>query len=88
MFTIGLEFSVNHLKQMKKEVFVFGTLQVLLVSLFFGLISHYLFDVDIKTAIIIGTALSLSSTAIVLKVLNENGDIHRPYGRYSVGILI
>ncbi|MCK5293488.1 MAG: cation:proton antiporter [Arcobacteraceae bacterium] len=88
MFTIGLEFSIHHLKQMKKEVFVFGTLQVLLVSIFFGLISHYLFGVDIKTAIIIGTALSLSSTAIVLKVLNENGDIHRPYGRYSVGILI
>ena len=30
MFTIGLEFSVNHLKQMKKEVFTFGTLQVII----------------------------------------------------------
>ena len=88
MFTIGLEFSIHHLKQMKKEVFVFGTLQVLIVSSFFGFISHYLFGIDVKTSIIIGSALSLSSTAIVLKVLNENGDIHRPYGRYSVGILI
>jgi CPA2 family monovalent cation:H+ antiporter-2 len=88
MFTIGLEFSVTHLKQMKKEVFVFGSLQVLITTLFFSLISHYIFHLDIKTSIVIGSALALSSTAIVLKVLNENGDIHRPYGRNSVGILI
>ena len=88
MFTIGLEFSIHHLKQMKKEVFVFGSLQVILISMFFGFISHHFFGVDVKTSIIIGSALSLSSTAIVLKVLNENGDIHRPYGRYSTGILI
>jgi len=88
MFTIGLEFSVNHLKQMKKEVFVIGTLQVVLTTLLFTTISYYLFNLDIKTSIVIGSALALSSTAIVLKVLNDNGDIHRPYGRNSVGILI
>jgi CPA2 family monovalent cation:H+ antiporter-2 len=52
------------------------------------LLSQYLFGLDTKTSIVIGAALALSSTAIVLKVLNENGDIHRPYGRNSVGILI
>lgn len=88
MFTIGLEFSVKHLIDMKKEVFVFGSLQVILSSVLFTLISHYLFALDLKTSIVIGSALALSSTAIVLKVLNDNGDIHRPYGRNSVGILI
>jgi CPA2 family monovalent cation:H+ antiporter-2 len=88
MFTIGLEFSIHHLKQMKKEVFIFGTLQVFVTSIIFGFISNKFFGIDAKTSIIIGAAISLSSTAIVLKVLNENGDIHRPYGRYSVGILI
>jgi CPA2 family monovalent cation:H+ antiporter-2 len=88
MFTIGLEFSIHHLKQMKKEVFVFGGLQVLVVSSVFGFIANHFFGVDVKTSIILGAALSLSSTAIVLKILNENGDIHRPYGRNSVGILI
>ncbi len=88
MFTIGLEFSVTHLKQMKKEVFVFGTLQVVITTVFFAFIANKLFALDIKTSIVIGSALALSSTAIVLKVLNENGDIHRPYGRNSVGILI
>ena len=88
MFTIGLEFSLPHLKQMKKEVFVFGTLQVGLTTVIFTYISNILFSLDMKTSIIIGSALALSSTAIVLKTLNENGDIHRPYGRNSVGILI
>jgi len=88
MFTIGLEFSVNHLKKMKNEVFVFGTLEVVITTFCFSVISFYLFSLDLKTSIVIGSALSLSSTAIVLKVLNENGDIHRPYGRYSTGILI
>ena len=88
MFTIGLEFSVNHLKQMKKEVFVFGTLQVVLTTIFFTYVANLVFGLDMKTSIVIGSALALSSTAIVLKVLNDNGDIHRPYGRNSVGILI
>lgn len=88
MFTIGLEFSVTHLKQMKKEVFVFGTLQVVLTTLFFTYLTHYVFSLDMKTSIVIGSALALSSTAIVLKVLNDNGDIHRPYGRASAGVLI
>lgn len=88
MFTIGLEFSVTHLKQMKKEVFVFGTLQVVITTLLFTYVAHLGFSLDMKTSIVIGAALALSSTAIVLKTLNENGDIHRPYGRNSVGILI
>lgn len=88
MFTIGLEFSLHHLKSMKKEVFLFGTMQVVLSAAFFGFISHHIFGIDEKSSIIIGAALALSSTAIVLKVLNENGDIHRPYGRYSLGILL
>ncbi|MEA3353959.1 MAG: cation:proton antiporter [Campylobacterota bacterium] len=88
MFTIGLEFSVNHLKRMKKEVFVFGTLQVLLTAFIFTYITHLIFGFDMKTSIVIGSALALSSTAIVLKVLNDNGDIHRPYGLASTGILI
>lgn len=88
MFTIGLEFSVTHLKQMKKEVFVYGVLQVVITALLFTYIANLGFGLDMKTSIVIGSALALSSTAIVLKTLNENGDIHRPYGRNSVGILI
>ena len=75
MFTIGLEFSLKHLKQMKKEVFVFGTLQVVVTTIVFTYIALLVFGLDIKTSIIIGSALALSSTAIVLKTLNENGKL-------------
>ena len=88
MFTIGLEFSLSHMKNMKKEVFVFGFLQVTLSGLLFTFLAYTLFSLELKMAIVVGMALSLSSTAIILKVLNEKGDVHSSYGRVSVGILI
>jgi len=88
MFTIGLEFSVNHLKKMKKEVFFYGTLQVVLSTLLFTIFSASVVGLDIKSAIVIGSALALSSTAIVLKILNDNNQIHSAFGRTTLGILL
>jgi CPA2 family monovalent cation:H+ antiporter-2 len=88
MFTIGLEFSIAHLIRMKKEVFVYGASQVIITAVIFTMIGHHIFGVEIKSAIIIGLALSLSSTAIVLKLLNENGDINKIYGRRVLGVLL
>jgi len=88
MFTIGLEFSIKHLKRMKKEVFIYGGLEVMLSGLLFTTLGYWLFDLEIKTAIVIGFALAMSSTAIVLKVLNENNSIHSGYGRSTLGILL
>jgi CPA2 family monovalent cation:H+ antiporter-2 len=88
MFTIGLEFSINHLKSMKKEVFVYGGLEVLVVGSVFFAIAYYIFHLDMRASIIIGFALALSSTAIVLKILNENNQIHSGYGRITLGILL
>ncbi|WP_373071442.1 cation:proton antiporter [Sulfurimonas sp.] len=88
MFTIGLEFSVRNLMKMKKEVFLYGALQVIITVVFFASLAHLLFSIDLKSSIIIGSALALSSTAIVLKLLNENGDISKVYGRKVLGILL
>ncbi len=88
MFTIGLEFSVKHLNNMKKEVFLFGALQVILSGLIFTAISYFIFNLEIRVAVILGFALSLSSTAIVLKILNEKSQIHAGYGRVTLGILL
>ena len=88
MFTIGLEFSLTHLKRMKKEVFLFGGLQVVLSGVLFSLLARLLFSQDTTAAIVIGSALALSSTAIVLKILNERGEIHSGYGRIALGILL
>ena len=88
MFTIGLEFSINHLKSMKKEVFVYGGLEVMVVGSAFSTMAYYIFGLDGRASIIIGFALALSSTAIVLKILNENNQIHSGYGRVTLGILL
>jgi len=88
MFTIGLEFSVNHLKKMKREVFLYGSLQVILSGSLFTSLGFFIFGLEAKIAIIVGFALALSSTAIVLKILNENNEIHSGYGRHTLGILL
>ena len=88
MFTIGLEFSIEKMRNMKYEVFVSGTLQVTISTLIFLSIGVFLFDIPLKHAIIIGAALALSSTAIVLKLLNESGDINKRYGQRVLGILL
>ncbi len=88
MFTIGLEFSIKHLKSMKKEVFVYGGLEVVLSGLLFTALGSWLFGLEIKSAIVVGFAIALSSTAIVLKILNENNEVHSGYGRTTLGILL
>ncbi len=88
MFTIGLEFSIKHLVKMRKEVFLYGGFQVGLSMIVFYLIGYYYFDMQVKASIITASALALSSTAIVLKILNSNREINKEYGRRSLGILI
>ena len=88
MFTIGLEFSIEHLKKMKREVFFTGSLQILVTTTFVIIICQFILGFDFKTSLIIGAALSLSSTAIVLKTFNETNDIKKRHGQRVLGILI
>jgi len=88
MFTIGLEFSIEHLKKMRMEVFFTGSLQILVTTVFVLIICMYVIGFDFKTSLIIGAALSLSSTAIVLKTFNETNDIKKRHGQRVLGILI
>ncbi len=88
MFTIWLEFSLDHLKKMKKNVFLYWSLQFFTIATVFYLISFFLFKLTGIESIIIALWLSLSSTAIVLKILNENWNINKHYWNRSLGILI
>lgn len=88
MFTIWLEFSVNHLTKMKKDVLLIWWLQFFSTSVVFYIISNFFLGFDSKTSIIISSWLSLSSTAIVLKLLNETQDISKEYGQKSLWILL
>ncbi|MBN2894837.1 MAG: cation:proton antiporter [Campylobacterales bacterium] len=88
MFTIGLEFSLEHLKRMRYEVFVTGTLQILITAALVYAIGHFVLGLEEQIAFICALAIALSSTAIVLKTFNESGEINRVHGQRALGILI
>jgi len=88
MFMIGLEFSAEKIGSMKKEVLIFGSLQVLITVFAFFLIAAFIFDIDKKIALVIASAFALSSTAIVLKSLNETRELNTAHGKSILGILI
>ncbi len=87
MFTIGLEFSFRYLLKMKGYVFGFGLAEVVIVGSIFSAILLF-FGFNFQTSLILGYTFSLSSTAIIVKMLNVSGDINKQYGRKSLGILI
>ena len=88
LFAIGLELTFGRLLAMKKYVLGFGGLQVLLTASSISLICHKLFHLDIETSVIIGSALTMSSTAIVLQVISENSEQSTRVGRLSFSVLL
>lgn len=87
LFIIGIELSFSGLMKIKKTVFIGGGLQVGGTILVTALVSMAL-GVEINTAVFLGFLISLSSTAIVLKMLQEKGEIKSPHGKVALGILI
>lgn len=88
MFTIGLEFSLKNLLQLRHAVFGGGLFQILLTTGAVTILSILFFQNRVSTAIFIGFIVSLSSTAIVMKILHDRGEIYTPHSRMSLGILI
>ena len=87
LFTIGLEFSISKLNQMRWLVLGGGSLQVLGTILLIGG-GAWLFGLPPAQAVFFGFLLALSSTAIVLKILMDRGEIDSPQGRFAVGMLL
>ena len=87
LFVIGIEFSLKELVAIKGTVLFSGSMQVGGTILLTGFVT-YLFGLPLNTAVFVGFLFSLSSTAIVLKLLHERGEVSTPNGRLSVAILI
>lgn len=87
MFTIGLEFSLNHLIKIRFIVFFGGFLQLIFTAGITMLFAR-MYDMSWGAAIFTGFLTALSSTALVLKILQERGELTSNYGRTVVGILI
>ncbi|XP_015888635.3 K(+) efflux antiporter 2, chloroplastic isoform X1 [Ziziphus jujuba] len=88
LFNIGLELSVERLSSMKKYVFGLGTAQVLVTAVVVGLVAHYVCGLPGPAAIVIGNGLALSSTAVVLQVLQERGESTSRHGRATFSVLL
>lgn len=87
LFAIGIEFSLSRLIKMKRTVIGGGTLQVFLTGTLTAIFA-LLWTANTKQAIFMGFLVALSSTAIVLKIISERGELDSPYGRFVVGVLI
>ena len=88
LFIIGIELNPRRLWLMRRLLFGLGSLQVLLTSVALVFIAHYLFDVPLRAAVLIGPALALSSTAFVLQLLTEHKMLTSGPGRASIAILL
>jgi CPA2 family monovalent cation:H+ antiporter-2 len=87
MFTIGLEFSLPKLNSMRHILFGLGGAQVAITLVTTMVFSTFL-GLDLAAAFIIGSALTMSSTAIVSKILMERIDLNSRHGQLSIGILL
>lgn len=87
LFTIGVDLSLKDLWKMKKDLFLGGTFQIVLTTTLTLIICTAL-GFSPATATFLGFLISLSSTAIVLKVLQERNEVYSPHGKTSLAILI
>jgi len=87
MFMIGLELSLERLRVMRRLVFGFGLLQFVLCAVAIGAIAYALGAPPVLAAVI-GPALSMSSTAVVVQVLSHEKRLGGPVGRASLPVLL
>jgi len=87
LFIIGIELKPSRLWVMRRSVFGLGTAQVLLTGIAITLIALTL-GLEIRSAILVGFGLALSSTAFGLQLLSDKGELGVGYGRTALAILL
>lgn len=87
LFIVGLELKPSRLLALRREIFGFGFLQVVLSALVFGLLC-YAIGYSWKLGTLIGLGLALSSTAFALQILEERDEMNSGYGRKAFAIVL
>jgi len=87
LFTLGLEFSWPRMVAMRREVFGLGFAQVAGTTSLVSVVAAAI-GVAWPTAIVIGGAVSMSSTAIILQQLTEQSELNRTHGRIAFSVLL
>lgn len=88
MFALGLEISIAQLKKLLRPLMSLGFVQVLLTTAVSLLFFHYALGFSLKKSFIFGASLALSSTAIILKLLQKSRESETPHGRVNITILL
>ena len=87
LFVIGLELQPSRLRALRRVIFGLGSLQVASATVVFAVLA-YLLGLSANAALVVGFALSLSSTPLVLQLLAERGQLNTHHGRSSFAILL
>ncbi len=87
LFAIGLELSFERLKTYSRLIFGLGSAQMVSCSLAIAGCA-YMWGNSAQASIVIGLCLSLSSTAMVIQLLSERGELAAKHGRYSFSVLL
>lgn len=88
MFTLGLEFSIDELRHLRKTALVGGGIQMFICTAAFGLGLHYATGMDMSHSLTVGAIMGLSSTAVALKSFQEFGLSGTSGARMAVGIAL
>jgi CPA2 family monovalent cation:H+ antiporter-2 len=87
LFTVGLELPIERIKLLFWRIFALGTAQILVTALVIAGIALWA-GANGAVAAVIGGALALSSTAIVLRMLSDRGELTSQFGRSAFGVLL
>jgi monovalent cation:H+ antiporter-2, CPA2 family len=87
LFTLGLEFSLPRMLAMRREVFGLGAAQVGATAAVFALMG-WAIGLPWLIAVVVGGAVSMSSTAILLAQLTERSELNRTHGRLAFSMLL
>jgi CPA2 family monovalent cation:H+ antiporter-2 len=88
LFMIGLELSWERLARMRRLVFGLGLAQVAVCATVLALVGRYWFGVETAPSILMGIALAMSSTAVVMPVLSEERRVNKSPGRVAFSVLL
>ncbi|MDX6806885.1 monovalent cation:proton antiporter-2 (CPA2) family protein [Terrihabitans rhizophilus] len=87
LFLIGLELELSRLLEMRRDILLFGGAQLVVTTSVLSACA-WLLGVPPVAAVIAGFALSLSSTAVASRILDERGHLTRPYGQRTFSVLL
>ncbi|GFH19517.1 RCK N-terminal domain-containing protein, partial [Haematococcus lacustris] len=88
LFNIGLELSIDRLQSMAKYVFGMGSAQVVLSLVAVAAFATQLAALSTSSAIILGGALAMSSTAVAIQVLEDRKEMGSRHGRATFSVLL